>query len=199
MIAVLDQINQQIENLRLDRDDAKFLAGALGRLPGAEAVDAPVTIEANGRVCVRARDEGQERVTELVLNRSRYTGEPVRLATNRGYLAWALRLGLTEFAVAGPEQPVAVRVDCLTLGWQPLAGEAEESHHEIGHPLLAAWGRQPQQHLNLVAAVCGEEGVEQDEHYEDPAGDSLLTLLQRSVLDLDDRSAVLTEPQEALL
>ena len=67
-----------------------------------------------------------------------------------------------------------------------LAGEAEESHHEIGHPLLAAWGRQPQQHLNLVAAVCGEESVEQDEHYEDPAGVSLLALLQRSVLDLDD-------------
>jgi exodeoxyribonuclease V gamma subunit len=67
-----------------------------------------------------------------------------------------------------------------------LAGEAEESHHEIGHPLLAAWGRQPQQHLNLVATVCGEESVEQDEHYEDPAGVSLLALLQRSVLDLDD-------------
>ncbi|MGH8478668.1 MAG: exodeoxyribonuclease V subunit gamma [Gammaproteobacteria bacterium] len=79
-----------------------------------------------------------------------------------------------------------------------LAGEAGVAHHEIGHPLLAAWGRQPQEHLNLVAAMCGEEGVEQEEHFEDPAGLSLLARLQRSVLDLDDtdRKGLVLSPHE---
>ena len=73
--------------LRLDPGDAEFLGHALGRLPGGEAPNAPVTLDLNGRVAVRARDGAEGRVTELVLGRSRLHGAPVRLNTSRHFLA----------------------------------------------------------------------------------------------------------------
>ena len=57
-----------------------------------------MTVDLNGEVAVRARAEGGGRVTELVLGRSGYTGEPVRLNTNRHFLARAVRLGFAEVA-----------------------------------------------------------------------------------------------------
>ena len=45
--------------LRLDPEDAAFLEAALGRLPGAGENNAPVTIEVNGEVAVRATASDQ--------------------------------------------------------------------------------------------------------------------------------------------
>ena len=77
--------------------DARFLADALDRLPGADEGDAPATLDLNGRVAVRARGESGP-ATELVLARSSYTGPPARAAMNRSYLARAARLGFVEVA-----------------------------------------------------------------------------------------------------
>ena len=68
---------------------------ALGRLPGADELQRPATLDLNGRIAVRARAADQDAVTELVLARSRYTGTPVRLQTNRD--------------VPGPGDPAGVR------------------------------------------------------------------------------------------
>src|SRR5205823_10511182 len=87
--------------LRLDPEDAAFLEQALDRLPGGDEPSAPVTLDLNGTVAVRARAAGQGRVTELVLGRSGFVGTPVRLVTNRHSLARALRLGFAEVEVAG--------------------------------------------------------------------------------------------------
>ncbi len=108
--------------LTLDPQDAEFLGQSLDRLPGGDEHGSPVTLECNGRVAVRARAEG--RVTELVLARSGYTGEPVRLNTNRAYLARAVRLGFGELCVSGPESPVLCRDDRKSFAWQPLSKEA---------------------------------------------------------------------------
>ena len=69
--------------LRLDPADAAFLADALGRLPGSEIHNAPVTVDLNGQVAVRARGPEGDATTELVLSRSSYGGTPVRFQTNR--------------------------------------------------------------------------------------------------------------------
>ncbi len=108
--------------LRLDPEDARFLGRSLDRLPGGDAHNAPVTVDLNGEVSVRA--EGGGRVTELVLARSGYTGEPVRLNTSRHFLARAVRLGFADVQVVGPEDPVACRDDRRAYLWQPLSWES---------------------------------------------------------------------------
>ena len=106
--------------LRLDPADAAFLADALGRLPGGDFTNAPVTVDCNGVVAVRARGEGEDRPTELVLARSGYAWAPARLCVNRDFLARALRLGLGEPEIGGPEDPVAGRGGGRVYAFQPL-------------------------------------------------------------------------------
>jgi hypothetical protein len=83
-----------------------------------------VTVDLNGHVAVRARADGQGPSTELVLARSGFTGTPVRIHTNRNYLARAIRLGFTEVQVVGPEDPVACRDGRRHYVWQPLGRES---------------------------------------------------------------------------
>jgi len=109
--------------LRLDPADAAFLVDALGRLPGGDLTNAPVTVDLNGVVAVRARGEGPDRPTELVLARSGYAGAAARLCVNRDFLARALRLGLTELEIGGPEDPVAGRGGGRVYAFQPLSRE----------------------------------------------------------------------------
>ena len=109
--------------LRLDLGDAAFLADALGRLPGGELTNGPVTVDLNGVVAVRARGEGEGRPTELVLARSGYSGSPARLCVNRAFLARAIRLGLTELEIGRIEDPVACRGGGRVYAFQPLSRE----------------------------------------------------------------------------
>src|SRR5207244_2663906 len=108
---------------RLSPDDAAFLVKALPQLPGQGDDHEPVTVDLDGRVAVRARGEGQERVTELVLSRSEVTGPPVRFVSNRLYLARAAHLGFTTLQVSKPTVPVVCRDERRTYVWVPLAPE----------------------------------------------------------------------------
>jgi hypothetical protein len=110
--------------LRLDPADAAFLAAALGRLPGGGQVNAPVTVELNGRVAVRAREEGGGPATELVLSRSGYAGEAAQVATDRRLLTRAVALGFTDIELSGPTAPLVCRDGPRTFAWQPLAEAA---------------------------------------------------------------------------
>jgi len=109
--------------LRLDPADAVFLVDALGRLPGGDLTNAPVTVDLNGVVAVRARGEGEDRPTELVLARSVYSGDPSRSCINRAFLARVVGLGLTELEFGGPDQPVACRGGGRVYAFQPLSTE----------------------------------------------------------------------------
>ncbi|CAN5909094.1 hypothetical protein BH23PLA1_BH23PLA1_42600 [soil metagenome] len=110
--------------VQLDPADVAFLAEALDRLPGADDHNAPVTIDCNGQVVVRAQANDQDRPTELILARSRYTGPPARLATNRFYLGRALKLGFVEVGLAGPFVAVTCRDGRNLFLWQPLHQDA---------------------------------------------------------------------------
>jgi hypothetical protein len=106
--------------LRLDPDDDRFLVPALDRLPGGDGVNAPVTLDLNGRVAVRARGEGGGPATELILARSGYAGDPARVSTNRAYLARALRLGFNQLDVVDPGSPLVCHDGRRVYAWQPL-------------------------------------------------------------------------------
>jgi hypothetical protein len=110
--------------LRLDPADAVFLADALGRLPGSEINNAPVTVELNGQVAIRARGPESEATTELVLSRSSYGGSPVRFQTGRDFLARAIRLGFGEVEVVDPSSPIVCRSGHHAYAWQPLDADS---------------------------------------------------------------------------
>lgn len=110
--------------LKLDPEDAAFLLPALDLLPGAGEEYAPATLDLNGQVAIRARACDQEHPTELVLSRSSYTGSPIRIHTNRMYLARAIRLGFSDFVIADARSPVACRDGVRAYGWQPLSAES---------------------------------------------------------------------------
>jgi hypothetical protein len=95
--------------LRLDPDDASFLARALPGLPGADDEHAPVTLHLTSRPLLRARGQGEAPATELELARSSAEGKPVRICCNRLFLRRALALGFRELHVVGPAQPAAWR------------------------------------------------------------------------------------------
>ena len=110
--------------LRLDPADARFLESALGRLPGGDELNSPVTLDLNGEggrpgQCCRI---SPKQVTELVLTRSSYTGSPLCICTNRSLLERALRLGFTEIGFAGVESPFVCRDERGIFAIQPLSG-----------------------------------------------------------------------------
>ncbi len=110
--------------LRIDPLDASFLAESLGRLPGADLYNAPITVDLNGRIAVRAGGSETEVPTELVLSRSNYGGSQVRFQTNRDYLARAVRLGFTEVEIVDPDSPIVCRNGRHAYAWQPLSADS---------------------------------------------------------------------------
>jgi hypothetical protein len=109
--------------LRLDAEDAGFLESALGRLPGGEEINSPVTLDMNGEVAVRAAPLDEPRqMTELVLSRSGYTGSPLCISTNRALLERALRLGCRELSFTGTDSAFVCRGADRIFAIQPLSG-----------------------------------------------------------------------------
>jgi hypothetical protein len=120
---VIPQPAEVVTRLRLDPEDATFLESALGRLPGADDHNAPVTIEVNGKVAVRAQaPDRPQQVTELVLGRSSSTGSPICLCTDRVLLERALRLGFRELGFTAVDSPFVCRDAGQVFAVQPLSG-----------------------------------------------------------------------------
>jgi exodeoxyribonuclease V gamma subunit len=66
-----------------------------------------------------------------------------------------------------------------------LAARGRDGHHEVGHRLLAAWGRQTQAHVDGLVDSCGE-GATDDAQFEPSDAGTLLARLQNSILELVD-------------
>jgi hypothetical protein len=79
-----------------------------------------MTIDCNGRVSLRSRSSDTNQVTELRLNRSGYSGPPIRVSTSRAYLGRALALGFRELMFWNAELPVVCREERQIYAWQPL-------------------------------------------------------------------------------
>jgi hypothetical protein len=117
---VIPKQDDATSQCRLHSDDCAFLAKAIARLPGADDDDAPITLDLNGEVCVRAKANDQKQTVELTLNRSEATGTALRLAMNRNFLARAVELGLTEFCATDAKKPVLFQSDKCKYVVMPL-------------------------------------------------------------------------------
>jgi hypothetical protein len=104
--------------------DAGFLAETLPRLPCDDDGNRPVTLDLNGHVAVRAKPSDSTRPTEVVLTGSSFSGEPIRVNTNRTYLTRAMRLGLRERSITDTETALACSDEYRTYVWMPLSPES---------------------------------------------------------------------------
>ncbi len=116
----LPQTEQAPSTLHLSDADARFLTKAVSRLPASEDFNAPVTVDLNGAVSIRAKAVDQPSPTELILSASRRDGEAVRFNTNRDYLSRAARLGFRSVQVFGPETPACCREGNRAYVWALL-------------------------------------------------------------------------------
>jgi hypothetical protein len=110
--------------LSLAESDAGFLLSAASRLPGAEDSCAPVTLDLNGAVVVRAKSEQQDAMTELLLSNSRKQGDELRVSTDRNYLTRAVQLGFREIHLRDPDLPAFCRSDRRAYLWALLGKDA---------------------------------------------------------------------------
>lgn len=120
----LPPAEQATARLELAPADVDFLAKSLPRLPGDAEANLPVTVDLNGQVLIRGTAAGQPQPTELVLSQSRLSGEPIRLNTNRRYLARTLELGFREVHLFGPSAPVLCQGDGRRFVWALLDAES---------------------------------------------------------------------------
>ena len=111
-------------SFQLSEADRRFLVENLPRLPADDAMNFPVTLDLNGHVAVRAKGEGQTKATELLLSGSATTGDPVRVNTNRQYLARAVRLGFDRVHVFSHKTPVLACDDRRSYVWALLDPES---------------------------------------------------------------------------
>lgn len=75
-------------------------------------------------------------------------------------------------------------VDLKQLSLLDAAGQAQG--FEVGHRLLASWGKQTQSSLALLTGACEGEGARSSEEYLRAESTSLLARLQNSLLELQD-------------
>src|SRR4051812_3715570 len=95
--------------VRLTPEDAVFLQEALPKLAGAKDEHAPITLDLNSHVVVRALDAVQETTTEVVLTNSTVAGKPVRVQMHRQLLARALQLRFREIWIPDASKPLVCR------------------------------------------------------------------------------------------
>jgi hypothetical protein len=140
---VLPAPSAVVTTCHLSPEDAAFLERALPRLPGRDDDSSPVTLDLGQQVILRARAQGQQRLTEIVLQGSEVKGPPMRLACNRRLLARALQLGFGELSLAGPEAPVVCREPGRTFGWMPLGKDTALLPSEDAVRITSLEGKQP--------------------------------------------------------
>jgi exodeoxyribonuclease V gamma subunit len=73
-------------------------------------------------------------------------------------------------------------VDLKQLSQLDAAGQADG--FDVGHRLLASWGKQTQAALALLTGLCEGEGAQTTEHYDEADSSTVLAQLQDSILDL---------------
>jgi hypothetical protein len=121
---VVPKPDAAVARCQLSKDDVRFLSETLPQLPGDDMDSRPVTIDVNGHIAIRGKAGDQAKPTEAVLTNSRAAGEPVRISTNRQYLATAMRLGLQDLCLYSDSTAMLCQGDSCKYVWMPLNTES---------------------------------------------------------------------------
>jgi hypothetical protein len=89
-------------------------------MPGDADDGAPVVLEVGPEPLARAWATDGGPVMEIALIRSRSSGPPVTIRTDRQFLRRALRLGFTELHITRPTEPVCCRDRYRCYVWVPF-------------------------------------------------------------------------------
>ena len=116
-------IDSATTTMNLADSDAEFLTQATRKLPAAAEFNAPVTVDLNGSVAIRARSADQELGTELILSNSQRSGKELRFNTNRDYLRRAAALGFRQIHLQSADAPAFCRDDRRAYIWALLGSE----------------------------------------------------------------------------
>jgi len=106
--------------VELSQSDRVFLAANLPQMPGDDLPHAPVTLDVNGTVAVRAQGQDADNRMELALTGTTCQGEPVRMVINRAYLTRAARLGFRRLCLFGDKQPMLAADGSRCYVWAVL-------------------------------------------------------------------------------
>ena len=109
-----------VARLQVAPADAQFLDQSLPRLPGNDDAYRAITLDMNGQIAIRARGDDQPRPTERLLSQSERIGDPLRISTDRRYLARALRLGFRELLFYAANAPVQCTDETRHYLWAVL-------------------------------------------------------------------------------
>jgi hypothetical protein len=127
--------------LSLSEDDVDFLLTSVKRRPGASDHNAPVTVELNGVVAIRAVAEDQSNPTELVLSNSRRIGDELQFNTDRTFLTRAAELGFRDILLRSTEAPACCQDDRRTYIWALLGEEgaitSSDQTNRISSPVIS--------------------------------------------------------------
>ncbi|MES2789241.1 MAG: hypothetical protein V4719_06435 [Planctomycetota bacterium] len=93
----------------LAEQDAEFLMRAASRLPNSDLGNAPITVDLNGAVVIRAMAAEQQSPTDLILRNSRRVGAELKVSSNRRFLQRAIQLGFREIHLRDVEDPAFCR------------------------------------------------------------------------------------------
>jgi hypothetical protein len=130
-----------VTKLALADTDVSFLLESAPKLPAAEETNAPVTIELNGVVAIRAAAEASDQITELVLSNSRRVGEEILFQTDRTFLCRAAQLGFREIQLRDNTAPAYCRDDRRMYLWALLDEEsvlrASDETTRISSPVVS--------------------------------------------------------------
>jgi hypothetical protein len=109
--------------------DAVELLDRLPGLPGADAEQKLVTLDLDGGVVVRARDDATGTIASIRLERSPSTGPRARVVIDRRVLSRALALGCVTFRVAEGKPVVFEGTDktFITLAFDPTLAVAADA------------------------------------------------------------------------
>ena len=130
-----------VTTLALADMDVAFLLESAPKLPASEETNAPVTIELNGVVAIRAAAEASDQITELVLSNSRRVGEEILFQTDRTFLCRAAQLGFREIQLRDNMAPACCRDNRRVYLWALLDEEsvlrASDETTRISSPVVS--------------------------------------------------------------
>lgn len=108
-----------VSTLHFTPGDTAVLLRSLKSLPGSKEENAPVTVECNSQVVIRAKD-GDTKPVELVLEQISSSGKPIRFCTSRHLLLRAMQLGFSDIQIQDADTPMLCKDEHRKYVWMPL-------------------------------------------------------------------------------